>query len=110
MNRVVGLADIPNGASSGDEVSEGDGTRHLRFDSTVRGNRFEELKPLREQERLKAIRDGLIDDPDKPKQLDEALTFVGTCQEMCPEFEREQREFQKNVERWELVCVGMESH
>lgn len=24
---------------------------------------------------------------------------------MCPEFEREEREFQKNVDRWEMVCT-----
>lgn len=26
--------------------------------------------------------------------------------EMCPEFEREEREFQKNVDRWEMVSLA----
>jgi hypothetical protein len=46
---------------------------------------------------------GLIDDPDKPRSLSEAIRFVGTCAEMCPEFEMHQREYQNNVEKWEIV-------
>lgn len=62
-----------------------------------------QLKPLREKERRNAIAAGLIPDPLKPRKLDEALAFHATCTEMCPEFEREEREFQKNVDRWEMV-------
>lgn len=62
-----------------------------------------QLKPHRERERRDAIAAGLIPDPLKPRRLDEAIVFNGTCQDMCPEFEREEREFQKNVDRWELV-------
>lgn len=69
------------------------------------GNQYEQLKLLREGERAQAIAAGLIDDPAKPKALDQALTFVGTCEDMCPMFEREQREYQNNVERWELVLA-----
>lgn len=74
--------------------------RQQRFESTG-ANKFERLRAQREVERSNAIRDGLIDDPSKPKELDYALKFIGTCMDMCPEFEREQREFQKNLERWE---------
>ncbi|EPX73608.1 nuclear export factor Sac3 [Schizosaccharomyces octosporus yFS286] len=77
-------------------------TRQKRFTSTLQGNRFEELRSLRDKEREDAIQKGLIDDPSKPRQLDEAVTFVGTCQDMCPEYEREQREYQNNLERWEI--------
>jgi hypothetical protein len=57
----------------------------------------------REAERKQAIASGLVDDPDKPRSLSEAIHFVGTCQTMCPEFEMHQREFQNNVEKWEIV-------
>lgn len=66
------------------------------------GNRYVELNALREEERSDAVRRGLIDDPNKPKALEEAGVFHGTCQDMCPLYEREQREYQNNVERWEL--------
>ncbi|WBW75053.1 TREX2 complex subunit Sac3 [Schizosaccharomyces osmophilus] len=77
-------------------------TRQKRFTSSLQGNRFEELRRLRDKEREDAIQKGLIDDPSKPRQLDEAVTFIGTCQDMCPEYEREQREYQNNLERWEI--------
>ncbi|BFZ53866.1 actin cytoskeleton and mitosis protein [Savitreella phatthalungensis] len=72
------------------------------FDNRLTGNRYEELKLIREQERLDAIRGGLIDDPDNKRPLSEARTFVGTCQDMCPLFEREQREYQNDVNRFEV--------
>ncbi|KAG4304358.1 hypothetical protein PORY_002333 [Pneumocystis oryctolagi] len=76
--------------------------RQKRFEKTLSKNRYEELKPEREREREEATKLGLIDDPNKPKRLHQALTFVGTCQDMCPLFEREEREYQKNLERWEI--------
>ena len=44
-----------------------------------------------------------MDDPTKPKRLDEAITIVGTCQDMCPEFERYRRERENNLDKWECV-------
>ncbi|EFP86402.2 uncharacterized protein PGTG_12358 [Puccinia graminis f. sp. tritici CRL 75-36-700-3] len=64
-------------------------------------NRFLELKPHRDAERQNAVRQGLIPDPLKPRRLDEALPFLGTCLDMCPEFERHEREYQNNSDRWE---------
>lgn len=64
-------------------------------------NRFLELKPHREAERNDAVRQGLIPDPLKPRRLDEALPFLGTCRDMCPEYERHEREYQNNSDRWE---------
>lgn len=61
------------------------------------------LKPHRDAERLRAVKLGLIPDPLKPRRLDEALPFLGTCTEMCPEFELHEREFQNNSDRWERV-------
>jgi hypothetical protein len=55
------------------------------------------------QERKLAIAQGLIADPDKPTSLEDAIEFVGQCTEMCPLFEREEREFKKNVHPLEQV-------
>lgn len=62
-----------------------------------------QLKPLREAERVWAIQKGFLPDPLKPRRLDEATDFVGTCEEFCPEFEREEREYQNNVDLLERV-------
>lgn len=58
---------------------------------------------MREEERTRAIREGKMDDPMKPKRLEEAITIVGTCQDMCPEFERYRRERENNLDKWECV-------
>ncbi len=44
----------------------------------------------------------MLPDPDKPTDLALAVKLVGTCQDMCPEFEREEREFQKELDPLEL--------
>ena len=44
-----------------------------------------------------------MDDPLVPKRLDEAITMVGTCKDMCPRFERYRRERENNLFNWELV-------
>ena len=62
-----------------------------------------QLKPLREAQRIADVKSGLIPDPLKPMRLDEATDFLGTCEEMCPEWQREEREYQKSVEIWERV-------
>lgn len=64
---------------------------------------FLQLKPHRDAERVRAVNLGLIPDPLKPRRLDEALPFFGTCTQMCPEFERHEREYQNNTDRWERV-------
>lgn len=61
------------------------------------------MKERRVQERKAAIQAGTIPDPDKPRRLEDAITFVGTCMDMCPEFERYEREFQLNIEKFERV-------
>jgi hypothetical protein len=38
--------------------------------------------------RAALISAGLIDDPDVPKKLSDAIDFKGTCEEMCPEWEK----------------------
>ena len=63
-----------------------------------------QLKQKREAERIKAIRDGFLADPEKKTSLDKAITPVGTCTEMCPEFERVERIVQNMVDKAEKVA------
>ncbi|KAG9803241.1 hypothetical protein KCU77_g23317, partial [Aureobasidium melanogenum] len=69
-------------------------------------DRFQALKKRREQERIHAIAQGFLADPDKPRTLAEAITPVGTCPDMCPEFERLERVVQKDVWGPELDDQG----
>lgn len=46
-----------------------------------------------------------MDDPLKPKRLEDAITMVGTCMDMCPRFERYRRERENNLFEWEMVWV-----
>lgn len=62
-----------------------------------------QLTKARERERADAIRQGIIADPDKPRTLSEAITPVGTCQDLCAEYERVERVVQKDVWTEELV-------
>ncbi|KIW20694.1 hypothetical protein PV08_01271 [Exophiala spinifera] len=77
-------------------------TNHRDFMNTAY-TRFQELKTKREAERAKAIRDGFLADPEKKTSLDKAITPVGTCTEMCPEFERVERTVQNMVDKAEKV-------
>jgi hypothetical protein len=61
------------------------------------------LRQGREALRQKYIEQGLIPDPNQRTSLDKAIKFVGTCVDMCPEFEREEREYQKNIDKFERV-------
>ncbi|KAL8700942.1 MAG: hypothetical protein Q9201_005180 [Fulgogasparrea decipioides] len=64
---------------------------------------FTTLGEQRTQERKDAIRDGLLADPDKPTTLANAITIIGTCNDMCTEFERAQRIVQFMVDDCEKV-------
>lgn len=59
----------------------------------------------RELERKKAIAEGKMDDPSVPKRLEDAISIVGTCLDMCPRFERYRRERENNLFEWETVCL-----
>lgn len=54
-------------------------------------------------ERKEAIQNGLLSDPNKPMRLADAITVVGTCQDMCPQFERVERIVQRGVDDAEKV-------
>lgn len=57
----------------------------------------------REVERKTAIAEGKMDDPNVAKRLEDAITMVGTCMDMCPTFERYRRERENNLFEWEIV-------
>lgn len=54
-------------------------------------------KDYRNKVRACLIRAGIFDDPDKPKKLSEAIDFNGICEGMCPEFEKANRIYERNV-------------
>jgi hypothetical protein len=61
------------------------------------------MKIDRAREREQAIRDGQMADPNQPTSLNHAITPVGTCTSMSPEFERVERIVQKMVDKSEKV-------
>ena len=62
-----------------------------------------QLKKDRDHERKDAIKNGSLADPDKPTSLANAITPVGTCEDMCPHFERVERIVQLMVDNSEKV-------
>ncbi|KAF4565558.1 hypothetical protein EYR36_002131 [Pleurotus pulmonarius] len=64
---------------------------------------YQDLVKAREVERKKAIAEGKMDDPLVPKRLEDAISMVGTCMDMCPRFERYRRERENNLTEWETI-------
>ncbi|WFD29996.1 actin cytoskeleton and mitosis protein [Malassezia sp. CBS 17886] len=89
-------------AMTADEEHE----RHERFrpreDAST--SRLAELKALYARKREKYIADGVIPDPSRPGSLEDAKKLVGVCADMCPEYERLEREVQKELDRWEVFA------
>lgn len=83
-------------------------SRLARFTAVPIGNRYEELKENRAKEREKAIKQGAIADPNHRRRLEHAITLIGTCMDMCPEYERHEREYQQSLEKFEKI-PGTES-
>ncbi|KAJ7637048.1 SAC3 domain-containing protein [Roridomyces roridus] len=44
-----------------------------------------------------------MDDPLVPKRLEDAISIVGTCMDMCPRYERYRRERENNLFEWETI-------
>lgn len=59
---------------------------------------WQATKAYRAKVRTALIQSGQLDDPDKPKKLSEAIDFKGTCEEMCPEFEKITRIIEHDVQ------------
>ncbi|KAI8324327.1 hypothetical protein GQ54DRAFT_256523, partial [Martensiomyces pterosporus] len=78
-------------------------SRRERFNNSLSTNRYLELKDARERLRQQLIAQGVISDPVKRTSLADAKPLVGTCASMCPDFEREQREYQNNLDKHELI-------
>ena len=67
--------------------------RRARFQGADTGMaRLAELKTMRAQQRADYIAAGVLPDPDRPGALSEAAQLRGTCMDMCPEYERLERE------------------
>ncbi len=59
---------------------------------------WQNMKAYRAEVRTCLIQNGYLDDPDKPKKLSEAIDFRGTCEDMCPEFEKVTRIVEHDVQ------------
>ena len=68
--------------------------RNLKFSSSVKGNRYLELKEQRQELAALYIKQGKMADPEQKYSLGSAPALVGECMDMCPLFERHEREFQ----------------
>ena len=52
---------------------------------------YDILAPMRKTERAEMEKRGLVDSTERRKDLSEATEFLGSCEEMCPVFERVRR-------------------
>ncbi|KGR12010.1 hypothetical protein MG5_01642 [Candida albicans P57072] len=62
---------------------------------------YEDMQKLREIERTKMEELGLVDAENVAKDLTEAISFSGSCLDMCPVFERVRRQLENNVKALE---------
>lgn len=67
--------------------------RQTRFESTLVANRFEELSRLRAERRATW----------EATQAQQPVEFVGVCPDMCPEYERHEREAHFDVSPFEVL-------
>ncbi|KAJ3414334.1 hypothetical protein HDV05_006702 [Chytridiales sp. JEL 0842] len=77
--------------------------RAERFSTGPQDNRYMELREGREALRLGYIKAGRMADPTRSYALSEAIEFKGDCEDMCPEFERHEREYQKALSEFEKI-------
>ncbi|KAI8999386.1 SAC3/GANP/Nin1/mts3/eIF-3 p25 family-domain-containing protein [Gaertneriomyces semiglobifer] len=90
----------PPSTSAGEQTKQ---SRADRFASNPSNNRYMELKAKRPGLMAKYIAEGKMDDPNKKYRLEDARDFVGECMDMCPEFERHEREYQKGLMEFEKI-------
>ncbi|KAJ3258247.1 hypothetical protein HK103_003728 [Boothiomyces macroporosus] len=74
-----------------------------RFAAQPAENKYLQMKSEREQLKLKYIKEGKMADPEAFYQMDNAVRFVAECMDMCPEYEREEREFTNFLEPFEKI-------
>ncbi|CDZ98814.1 Nuclear protein export factor [Phaffia rhodozyma] len=99
--RVVDEGGDIEGMDNGEDANA---ARKARFGVKLDGNRYPQLQRLREKERQNAIAKGLIQDPSAPSLHSDVRVFKGTCENMCPVYEIEEREAKLNVDKWELLA------
>ncbi|KND03783.1 uncharacterized protein SPPG_01240 [Spizellomyces punctatus DAOM BR117] len=100
--RQTALTPTPDHSSDADD-SILKVSRAERFASQPVHNRYMEMKKLRPALMKKYIAEGKMDDPNKKYRLEDARDFVGECEDMCPEYERHEREYQKGLMEFEKI-------
>ncbi|CAA7264544.1 unnamed protein product [Cyclocybe aegerita] len=99
--------EVEQGGEVDEDGEEDEGFQEIHepeLDSPEEREKFyQELVKAREIERKKAIAEGKMDDPLVPKRLEDAISIVGTCMDMCPRFERYRRERENNLFEWETI-------
>ncbi|WVQ74756.1 hypothetical protein IAR50_004361 [Cryptococcus sp. DSM 104548] len=73
--------------------------RAARFTQVLPGNRYKELEELRQHERKAFEQKGLI--KVGKTELEDAVDLRGTCEKMCSDYEREFREWTREVNPFE---------
>ncbi|CCH44046.1 Nuclear mRNA export protein SAC3 [Wickerhamomyces ciferrii] len=67
---------------------------------------YEEFQKMRDQERSVMEEKGLVDKEDTRKTLEDAISFQGSCLEMCPVYERIRRSIENDVRKYEKDNSG----
>lgn len=62
---------------------------------------FEEFVERRSKEREMMEKFNLVDKENAKKSLDDAIVFRGSCEDMCPTYERVERVYKNQVSKWE---------
>ncbi|TID29641.1 hypothetical protein CANINC_001760 [Pichia inconspicua] len=62
---------------------------------------YEEFQEHRKQEREMMERLNFVDKENAKKSLDDAIVFRGSCEDMCPVYERVERLYKNQVSQWE---------
>ncbi len=67
---------------------------------------YEDFQKMRETERKVMEQKGLVDKEDTRKTLEDAISFQGSCLEMCPVYERIRRSIENDVRKYEKDSNG----
>lgn len=67
---------------------------------------FEEFQRMREVERQNMEQKGLVDKEGTRKMLDDAISFKGSCIDMCPVYERIRRSVENDIRKYEKDASG----
>ncbi|KAI8898431.1 SAC3/GANP/Nin1/mts3/eIF-3 p25 family-domain-containing protein [Globomyces pollinis-pini] len=77
--------------------------RQQRFATQLAENKYLEMQKERPILEAKYIAAKKMADPTVTYTLENAITFIAECQDMCPEFEREDREFSNTLDPFEML-------